>query len=150
VSSGAAQAWFIAGTIPLMLAGGLHVVLTLLDTTRPTFFTPIRDSVRLGMKGSGVRFRALFPGDTATPSLWRFWLGFNLSHGLGAFAFGLLCLLIATHDIGLVDRISGLRALTIAVPAAYLTISLIFWFYLPALATTISTACFIVAAVLAA
>ena len=29
VNAGAVQAWFIAGTIPLMLAGGLHVVLTL-------------------------------------------------------------------------------------------------------------------------
>lgn len=149
VSSSAAQTWFIAGTIPLMLAGGGHVVLTLLDTARPTFFTPIRNSVKLGMEGGGMRFRALFPGDAATPSIWRLWLGFNLSHGLGVFAFGLLCLLIATYDFGLVERISGLRALTIAVPAAYLAISLVFWFYAPALATAAATACFIVAAALA-
>ena len=132
-----------------MLAGGGHVVLTLLDTARPTFFTPIRNSVKLGMEGGGMRFRALFPGDAATPSIWRLWLGFNLSHGLGVFAFGLLCLLIATYDFGLVERISGLRALTIAVPAAYLAISLVFWFYAPALATAAATACFIVAAALA-
>jgi hypothetical protein len=149
VSSGAAQTWFIAGTIPLMLAGGGHVLLTILDTARPTFLTPTRDSVRLGMEGSGMRFRALFPGDAATPSIWRLWLGFNLSHGLGAFVFGLLCLLIATHDFGLVERISGLQALTIAVPAVYLAISLVFWFYIPALVTAAATACFIVAAVLA-
>jgi hypothetical protein len=150
VSSGAAQTWFIAGTIPLMLAGGLHAVLTVLDTARPTFFTPIKDPVRLGMEGGGMRFRALFPGDTATPSLWRCWLGFNISHGLGAFAFGLLCLLIATHDFGLVERIGGLQALTIAIPAAYLALSLVFWFYVPALATAAATTCFIVSAVLAA
>ena len=29
-----AQAWFIAGTIPFMLGGGLHVFATLLDTVR--------------------------------------------------------------------------------------------------------------------
>jgi hypothetical protein len=150
VSSGAAQAWFIAGTIPLMLAGGGHMVLTVLDAVRSTFFTPIRDSVRLEMEDGGMRFRALFPGDAARPSIWRTWLGFNLSQGLGVFAFGLLCLLIGAHDFGLVERISGLRALTIAVPAAYLTISLVFWFYVPALATAAATACFIVAAVLAA
>ena len=34
--AGAAQAWFIAGTIPLILAGGLHVVLTLADTAHST------------------------------------------------------------------------------------------------------------------
>jgi hypothetical protein len=150
LSSGAAQAWFIAGTIPLMLAGGLHAALTVLDTVRPTTFTPIEDPVRLEMEGDGMRFRALFPGDTAKPSMWRFWLGFNLSHGLGAFAFGLLCLLIATHDFALVEHTGGLQALTIAVPAAYLTISLAFWFYAPALATAASTACFIVATLLGA
>lgn len=149
MSSGAAQAWFIAGTIPLMLAGGGHVALTLLDTVRPTFFSPIKDSTRLGMEDGGMRFRAFFPGDAATPSIWRLWLGFNLSHGLGVFAFGLLCLLIATHDFGLVERIDGLRALTIAVPAAYLAISLVFWFYVPTLAAAGATACFIVAAALA-
>jgi hypothetical protein len=95
MSSGAAQAWFIAGTIPLMLAGGLHAVLTMLDTVRPTSFTPTKDSVRLGMDGAGMRFRALFR------------------------------LLIATHDFGLVERIGGLQAITIAVPAAYLVIYLI-------------------------
>lgn len=149
MSSGAAQGWFIAGTIPMMLAGGLHAVATLLDAVRPTFFTPIENAERSGMEGAGMRFRALFPGDAARPSLWRFWLGFNLSHGLGVFVFGLFCLLIATHDFSLVQSIGGLRALTIAIPAAYLTISLFFWFYVPALVATASTACFIVAAVLA-
>jgi hypothetical protein len=48
VSDGAAEAWFIAGTIPLMLAGGAHVLATLIDTVRPTFFTPIES---LGQAG---------------------------------------------------------------------------------------------------
>jgi hypothetical protein len=148
MSLGAAQTWFIAGTIPLMVAGGGHIVLTLLDTVRPTFFTPIRDSGRPVMQSGGMRFRALFPGDATTPSIWRLWLGFNLSHGLGAFAFGLLCLLIVIHDFGLVERIGGLQVLTIAIPAVYLAISLAFWFYVPAVVTAAATACFIVSAVL--
>jgi len=149
MSSGAAQTWFIAATIPLMLAGGLHVAMTVLDAVRPTLLTPIRDSVRLEMEDGGMRFRALFPGDAATPSVWRLWLGFNLSHGLGVFVFGLLCLLIAIHDFSLVGQIGGLRALTIAVPTAYLTISLLFWFYGPALIGAASTVCFAVSALLA-
>jgi hypothetical protein len=148
VSWGAAQTWFIAGTILLMIAGGGHLALTVLDTVRPRFFTPVKDSVRLEMKSTGMRFKALFPGDGATPPIWRPWLGFNLSHGLGVFAFGLLCLLIASHDYGLVEHIGGLRALTIAVPAAYLVTSLVFWFYVPTLVAATATTCFIVAAVL--
>lgn len=149
MSSGAAQTWFIVGTIPLLLAGGGHLVLTVLDAVRPTFFTPIRDSVRPEMESTGMRFRALFPGDATTRSTWRFWLGFNLSHGLGVFVFGLFCLLIAGHDFALVERIGGLRAFTIAVPAGYLAISLVFWFYVPSLVAATATACFVVSAVLA-
>jgi hypothetical protein len=150
VNAGAAQGWFIAGTIVLMLAGGLHVFATLLDTVRPTFFTPIEGSVKQWMEGTGMRFRGLFPGDEARPSMWRFWLGFNISHGLGAFTFGLLCLLIATHDFELVERIDAIRPLTIAVSAAYLALGIRFWFYVPATIAGTATACFTVATVLSA
>jgi hypothetical protein len=150
VNAGAAQAWFIAGTIPPMLAGGLHVLATLLDTVRPTFFAPIEGSVKPVMEGTGIRLRRMFPGSGAIPSMWRFWLGFNISHGLGAFTFGLLCLLIATHDFELVERIDAIRPLTIAFSAAYLAVSLRFWFYVPAIIAGTATACFTIATVLSA
>lgn len=140
MSSCAAQWWFIAGAMPLMLAGGERIVLTVLDKVRPTFFTPIRDSTRLGMEGHGMRFMALFPVDAAVPPIWRFWPGLNLSRGLGVFVFGVFWLLVTAHDFGLVERISGLRALTVAVPAAYLTISLAFWSHVPALAAAAALA----------
>jgi len=151
VNAGAAQTWFIAGTIVFILAGGLHVLATLLDTVRPTFFAPIERSVKPVMEGTGIRFRRMFPGGSgATPSMWRFWLGFNISHGLGAFTFGLLCLLIATHDFKLVEGIDALRPLTIAFSAACLALSLRFWFYATTILTGIATACFTVATVLSA
>jgi hypothetical protein len=152
VSAGAAEGWFVAGTILVMLAGGGHALATLLDTVRPTFFTPIEGSVKPVLEGTGIRFRGMFPGGDggATPSMWRFWLGFNISHGLGALTFGLLCLLIATHDFNLVERIDAIRPLTIAVSAAYLALSLRYWFYVPALIAGTATACFTVATVLTA
>ena len=151
MNEGAAQAWFIAGTIPFIIAGGLHALGALLDTVRPTFFAPIDRSVNPVMEATGMRFRSMFPGgDGATPSIWRFWLGFNISHGLGALTFGVLCLLIATHDFNLVERIDAIRPLTITVSAAYLALSLRFWFYVPALIAGIATACFTVATVLSA
>jgi hypothetical protein len=148
VNAGAAQAWFIAGTIVAMFAGGLHVLATLLDTVRPTFFTPIESSVKAGMEGTGMRLVRMFGGGSARPSMWRVWLGINIGLGLGVFTFGLLCLLIATHDFELVERIDAIRPLAIAFPAAYLAISLRFWFYVPAIITGTATACFTIAAVL--
>lgn len=151
VTAGAAQAWFVAGTIPLMLGGGLHTLATLLDTIRPTFFAPIERAVKPVVDSTGIRLRRMFPGGSgATPSMWRVWLGIHISHGLGVFTVGLLCLIIATHDFELVERIDALRPLTIAFSAAYLALSLGFWFYGPAILTGIATACFTVAAVLSA
>jgi len=145
VTQAASQAWFVAGTIPFIFAGGLHVLLALADTTRPRYFTPRDRSVKPAMEGTRIRY-----GGNAAPSMWRAWLGFNISHGLGVFTFGLLCLLIATHDFKLVEDIDAIRPLTIAFSAAYLALSLRFWFYGPAILTGIATTCFTVAAVLSA
>jgi hypothetical protein len=145
MDAGAAQGWFIAGTIPPIFAGGLHALLALVDTVRPTYFAPRDRSLEPAMEGTQMRF-----GGRAAPAMWSAWLGFNISHGLGVFIFGLLCLLIAVHDFTLVERIDALRPLTIAFAAAYLALSLRFWFYGPAILTGISTTCFTVAAVLSA
>jgi hypothetical protein len=150
VNAGAAQAWFIAGTIPLMLGGGAHVLATLLDTVRPTFFAPIEGSVKPVVEGTGIRLVRMFGGSGATPSMWRVWLGIHISHGLGIFSFALLCILIATHDFTLVERIDTVRPLTIAFSAAYLALSLRFWFYGPVILTATATACFTVATALSA
>jgi hypothetical protein len=151
VNAGAAQAWFIAGTIPLILAGGLHALGALLDTVRPRFFAPIDGSVKPALEGTGIRLRRMFRGGSgATPSMWRVWLGINITHGLGIFTFGLLCLLIATHDFNLVERIDAIRPLAIAFSGALLALSLRFFFYGPAIITGTSTACFTVATVLSA
>lgn len=145
----AAQTWFIAGAIFFMVAGGGHALAALLDTVRPTFFAPIDDSVRSAMERTSFRFRRMWPrANDVTPSMYSLWLGFNISHGLGAFIFGLLCLLVAVHDFALVESIDAIRPLTIAVSAAYLALSLRFWFYVPAIVTGGATACFTVATVL--
>jgi hypothetical protein len=150
VNAGAAQTWFIAGTIPILLAGGLHVLGALVDTVRPTFFAPIGGSAKPVVEGTGVRLVQMLGLSGARPSMWRMWLGIHISHGLGVFTFGLICLLIAAQDYELVGRIDGLRPLTIAFPAAYFVLALRFWFYGPVLVTAASTACFTIAAVLSA
>jgi hypothetical protein len=153
MDGGAAQAWFVAGTVPLIVAGGLHALGTLVDLVRPTFFIPVDRAAQPAMEGTTVRLRGMFPRARArdraeTPTVWNAWLGFNISHGLGVFGFGLLCLLIAVHDFALVERIDAILPLAVAFSAAFLAISIRFWFYGPVLITATSTACFAVATVL--
>jgi hypothetical protein len=145
VNADAAQAWFIAGTTPLIVFGGLHVVLTLADTVRPRYFAPRERSLQPALEGTRMRF-----GGSAAPSMWNAWLGFNISHGLGVLTFGLLCLVIATYDFELVERIDAIRPLTIAISASYLALSIRFWFRGPVMITGIATVCFTIAAVLSA
>jgi hypothetical protein len=145
VNADAAQAWFIAGALVFMVAGGLHVVLTLVDTVRPRYFAPKDRAIKPAVEGTSIRF-----GGTRAPSMWSAWLGFNISHGLGVFTVGLLCLLIATHDFDLVERIDAIRPVMIAFSAVYLAVSLRFWFWGATLVTGTATVCFTVAALLSA
>ena len=131
-----------------MGAGGGHALLTLVDTVRPTWFTPIDDSVRPVMQAPASGSGACSPVTEDKPSIWTFWLGFNVSHGLGAFTFGLLCVLIGSYDFELVERIDAFQLVTIAVSAAYFAIALRYWFWVVRILTGVATVCFTVAAVL--
>ncbi|HEX2233851.1 MAG TPA: hypothetical protein VHG69_10880 [Thermoleophilaceae bacterium] len=143
----AAQGCFIAGTVVLMAAGGLHVAYALTDRVRPTYFAPVEGSVKPAMEGTTIRLARRFG---ATRSMWRIWIGINIGFGLGLFAFGLLCLTIVLEDFDLVERIDSIRPLSIAFPAAFLAVALRFFFYGPVLITASATACFSLAAVLSA
>jgi hypothetical protein len=140
----AADGLFIAGTIPFALLGAVHLALTLRDVRRPTFFAPTDEGVVRTLEATGVAGMAPVPG---AQSMWRAWLGANLTHAVGLLAFGALQLVVAAHDAALVSEVPGLRALGIAVALAYTLIALRFWFPPAAIATSAGLACFLAAAI---
>ena len=79
-------------------------------------------------------------------TMWRAWLGANLTHGLGLLVFALLLLVVAVHDYALVPGIPALQPLSIAVALTYLLIAVRFWF-LPAATATVGLTCFVIAAI---
>jgi hypothetical protein len=81
-----------------------------------SYFTPKDASLNPTLEATPIRF-----GGRAAPSMWRAWLGFNISH---------------------------VRPLAIAFSAVFLVLSLRFWFWGPVLITGAATTCFTVAAVL--
>jgi hypothetical protein len=129
-----AESWFILGTLPMIIFGGMHLFLVLVDEVRPRFLTPVDDSLQPRLEATTIRFRLLFPGGRGTPrSMWRAWLGFNVSHGLGLLTTGTLLLSLALHDFSIVRHVALIRPLAIVVSAAYLAASARYWFYVPSL-----------------
>jgi len=68
--------------------------------------------------------------------MWDAWLGFNLSHSLGAILFGVVCTNMTAK--------SWLAFLAM-VSVIYLVLAIRFWFNLPAIAIATATACLLIA-----
>lgn len=133
----ASRTLFIVGSAPFILAGGGHALLALYDAVRPTFFTPVQKSVGEAMERATLAF---YP----SVKIFRAWIGFNISHGVGLLVFGLFVLLLATLDYETLREVEPLIPLSVGVGAAYLALSLRFWFWAPVVAMATGTACFVV------
>jgi hypothetical protein len=133
------QFLLIVGSSIFVLLGAAHGVLTLKDLGNPRNFTPRDPKLRTAMEHSTI---ALHP----KINLWRAWLGFNLSHSLGLVMFGGAFLYISIFHSSLFSQSSLLQGCSILVSAAYLIMSLKFWFSNPAIGSGISMGCFILAA----
>ena len=129
----------IGGTIFLVL-GTLHGVLTLRDVANPRAFTPTDDAVRVAMQGTRL---ALNP----RANLWQAWLGFNLSHSLGVVLFGGGLLVLAGFHFPVFAASHLVQGSAVAIAAAYLVLSLRFWFWGPAVGSGLSLLFILAAAV---
>ena len=118
--------------------GVVHGILAVADSFRPSQFTPINDAVRLAMESTGVRFTR------GRANMWDAWLGFNISHSLGMLIFG-----ASGVWLGWNLETIGVPRFILLIPAGvaliYFLLSLRFWFYAPAIASAVATACFLAA-----
>jgi hypothetical protein len=71
------------------------------------------------------------PVITRQTTMWKAWVGFNLSHSLGAILFGLLFIDLAIESYGTVKASFVLNAMLLGVPAIYLTLAIKYWFKSP-------------------
>ena len=133
-----AQVLVVLGASVFAVLGAAHGLLTLRDLTRPVAFTPADETVRFAMQGAKL---ALNP----RANLWKAWLGFNLSHSLGLLVLGAGLLAVAVWHF---DAFAGSRVLqgvSLAIAATYLTLSLRFWFWGPAVGSGVGLTCLLVA-----
>lgn len=124
----------ISGSI-IFIMGLCHGLGTMWDFFAPTFFTPVQLDVRFAMSDTSVALATMFKGNS---NFWKAWLGFNLSHSLGACIFGALCFILARKHFTLVEQSRPLRIGLLSVFSLYLLMSVMFWFYLPTIGISLA------------
>ena len=118
------------------MMGLVHSGATICDLVRPSFLMPLDVNLLALMADAPI-------GLTSRTAVLPTYLGFSFSHGLGMCILGLVAILIAARDFGLVLRFRSLLPLLILASLFYITISITFWFYAPALSSGIACGCFL-------
>ena len=123
----------IAGVIYGLL-GALHALYTFLDARNPRRIVPDDPMVITAMQGSKIRITR---GES---TMWQGWVGFNLSHSLGAMMFAAACFIVAACFRIFAFSPWALFALA-AVSSLYLLMAVQYWFRTPIIGTAVATGC---------
>lgn len=118
---------FISGAVPFLLLGILHIVYTVMDELRPRRLAPRdRDLIECMRTGTLIL--------TKETTVWRAWIGFNLSHGLGVVLFsGALVHMAAWHFEPVRTTAPEVLIAAPVIAAIYFGLSLRYWFSVPAI-----------------
>jgi len=68
---------------------------------------------------------------TSKTSMWKTWIGFNISHSLGAIVFGLVYIIIALENYDYLKTSTALNVLLLVVPLILLMLAVRYWFDKP-------------------
>jgi hypothetical protein len=132
---------FLAGALPFLLLGTAHAVHTPRQPGERKGLSPADP----GLAGSMARSRILLTGRT---DMWRAWVGFNLSHSLGAILFGVVVVLMGRTSASFGHDAALFLPLAIVVSMAYLGLAVAYWFRTPILGIGLSVLLFSAAWVL--
>jgi hypothetical protein len=110
----------LGAAIVIGLLGAVH----LLYTFRGPKLLPRNPAVVHAMQGSALVL-------TKETSVWRAWLGFNASHGLGALLFALVFGHLAQQAPALLFGSVFLQALALLTLSAWLALAWRYWFRIP-------------------
>ena len=125
---------FIAGAVPFLILGLAHIVHTLRDIRRPGSLAPRSADVLEGMRTDTLML-------TRATTVWRAWIGFNLSHGLGVVLFsGLVLYAAILHFEAVRNHAPELLIGAPVIGLVYLLLALRYWFNVPAVGTALGTA----------
>ncbi|HEX8962050.1 MAG TPA: hypothetical protein VF801_03515 [Rhodocyclaceae bacterium] len=140
-----AKSLFLFGCLPFFVLGALHTIYTIADIRVPKKLVPHDPEVAAMMKSSALAL-------TKETDMWRAWVGFNISHGVGLLFYASAYAYLAIFHF---QVLSGSTVLLIGAPLIaliYLTLSKKYWFRIPVLGSLVGLLCLsfgVVATVLA-
>ena len=128
----AAQALVAASAAILLILGTLHLVYTF----RGPLLTPRDPAVQAAMRQVPMVI-------TRQTTMWKAWIGFNASHGMGAILFALVYGYLALAHAELLFRSPVLLLIGLAMLGAYVVVARLYWFSIPFRSTCVALVCYL-------
>jgi hypothetical protein len=132
---------YLLGALPFVILGLAHVAATPRTPAEAKGLSPRDPAVREAMAHDTILL-------TRRTTLWLAWVGFNLSHSLGAILFGAVVMLIGRSGASFQAQASVFLPFAVIVSAAYLVVGLRYWFRTPVIGIALGGVCFLVSWVL--
>ena len=132
---------FIAGACPFILLGAAHALATPLRVEERKGLSPSDKGLAEQMARATLRL-------TRRTDLWRAWVGFNLSHSLGAVAFGLLVVIAGRTRASFATEGPVFAPIALAISSTYLVLAVRYWFRTPIVGCALSATLFLASSVL--
>ena len=127
---------FLAGAVPFVILGLAHAIATPLQVERPRGLFPTDAGLARAMSQTPILL-------TRRTNMWLAWVGFNLSHSLGAVLFGAVVLLIGRSTSSFAAESGLFGPLAVVVSTSYLVLAIKYWFRTPVIACAVSVALFV-------
>ncbi len=131
------QVLVIVGASIFGVLGAVHLIYTFFTNK----FNAYDSSVTEAMKGTS-------PILTKETSVWNAWIGFNASHSLGVMLVAGVYIPLSVSYFDIVEQSIWFSTLPVIIGISYLALAKKYWFNIPLIGVSISTICFVLAAVL--
>jgi hypothetical protein len=119
----------------ILALGIIHLVYTFWDPK----LTPRDPAVQISMSATA-------PVISRETTMWKAWIGFNASHGLGAILFGLVYGYLALVHPGFLFQSRFLLVVGFLSLGSYALLAKVYWFSVPFTALLVALACYAVGA----
>jgi len=130
-----AQTLYLIGSLPLIILGAMHLVFTLKDRTKPRLIVPRSAEMIKDMQREPLRL-------TDETTMWRAWIGFNISHSMAVLLVGLGYFYLTARYFSVIQQDIIFLWAAPALSCIFAILSKCFWFSRPLAGSLISTVFF--------